>query len=84
MNQRKDSYRAALKREDDCATRPAKVVALRNRYVSVTIEVAPELRGELTKWVGAPVSAIVLTGSTVVRTLSAIVSRAPRSADAGT
>ncbi|GAU69146.1 hypothetical protein SSP35_10_01810 [Streptomyces sp. NBRC 110611] len=76
MSQRKDNYRAALQRgQDVSAPRPTKVTALRSRYLRVTVEVDPDLRGDLTRWVGGPVSSVVLIGSTVLRTLAATVGR---------
>ncbi|MCQ4079077.1 hypothetical protein NGB36_00170 [Streptomyces sp. RB6PN25] len=79
MNQRKDSYRAALRRgQDIAAPRPAKVTTLDSRYVRVTIEVDPDLRRDLTRWAGTPVSALVLTGTALLRT----VARVAGSADA--
>ncbi|MET8677127.1 hypothetical protein ABZW18_05880 [Streptomyces sp. NPDC004647] len=70
MSQRKDKYRAALQRgQDTAAPRSAKVTTLHSRYVRVTIELDPDLERDLTRWVGPPVSALVLAGATVLRTL---------------
>ncbi|QKV96294.1 hypothetical protein HUT19_35060 [Streptomyces sp. NA02950] len=71
MTQRKDMYRAALQREQDVAEpRSAKVTTLHTRYLRVTIEVDPDLRRDLSRWVNLPVSALVLVGATVLRSLT--------------
>lgn len=70
MNQRKDTYRAALRREpDSAAPRPARVAELHTRYVRVTIELDSALPRDLTRWLGPPVSALVRIGATVLRPL---------------
>ncbi|MFF4350327.1 hypothetical protein [Streptomyces sp. NPDC001530] len=70
MNQRKDTYRAALQREPDVAPpRHRKVTQLRTRYVRVTIELDPDLPRDLTRWVGPPVSALLRAGAAVLRPL---------------
>ncbi|MGI5261448.1 hypothetical protein [Streptomyces angustmyceticus] len=72
MSQRKESYRAALRRGQDVpAPRPTKVTRLQSRYIRVTVEVDPDLRDDLTRWVGWPVSSAVFAGATVLRTLAA-------------
>jgi hypothetical protein len=70
MKERKDRYRAALQREGDNAGPSSKVTTLLGRYVRVTIEVDPDLQRDLTRWAGPAVSALVLAGMSVVRTLS--------------
>ncbi|MER5385378.1 hypothetical protein ABZZ47_02905 [Streptomyces sp. NPDC006465] len=71
MNQRRDTYRAALQREPDTAgPRHAKVARLDTRYVRVTIEFDPALPRELTRWVGPPVSAVLRVGAAVLRPLT--------------
>ncbi|MFF3446331.1 hypothetical protein ACFYXJ_04215 [Streptomyces sp. NPDC002667] len=71
MNQRKDTYRAALQREPVAAApRQAKVARLHTRYVRVTIELDPELPRELTRWVGPSVSVLLRAGATVLRPLT--------------
>ncbi|MFJ7967617.1 hypothetical protein [Streptomyces sp. NPDC096324] len=71
MNQRKDTYRAALQREpDDAAPRHAKVARLDTRYVRVTIELDPALPDELARWVGPPVSALLRVGAAALRPLT--------------
>jgi len=80
MSQRKENYRAALGREqgDVCGPRSTKVTTLQSRYLRVTVEVDPDLQGDLTRWVGRPVSSVVLVGTTVLRTLAATVGRVSR------
>ncbi|MFE0513378.1 hypothetical protein, partial [Streptomyces sp. NPDC058964] len=71
MNQRKDTYRAALQREPQAAAlRPAKVTHLHTRYVRVTIELSPALSRDVTRWVGSPVSALGNAGAAVLRPLA--------------
>ncbi|MEU9118775.1 hypothetical protein AB0C96_02745 [Streptomyces sp. NPDC048506] len=72
MSQRKESYRAALQRGQDVpAPRSTKVTTLKSRYIQVTVEVDPDLGGDLMRWMGRPVSSVVLAGATVLRTLAA-------------
>ncbi|MGW7023159.1 hypothetical protein ACWGGS_27960 [Streptomyces decoyicus] len=72
MSQRKESYRAALRREPDVsAPRSTNVTRLQSRYIRVTVEVDPDLRGDLTRWMGWPLSSAVFAGATVLRTLAA-------------
>ncbi|MGW2637058.1 hypothetical protein [Streptomyces sp. NPDC001348] len=76
MNQRKNTYRAALQREPHAAApQQTKVTRLHTRYVRVTIELDPALRSELTRWVPPPVSALVQAGTAVLRPLTAAVTR---------
>ncbi|MFE2536894.1 hypothetical protein [Streptomyces sp. NPDC059371] len=71
MNQRKDTYRAALQREpDDAAPRHVKIARLDTRYVRVTIELDPALPDELARWVGPPVSALLRVGAAALRPLT--------------
>ncbi|WP_327706107.1 hypothetical protein [Streptomyces decoyicus] len=82
MSQRKESYRAALQRgQDVAAPRSTKVTTLQSRYFRVTVEVDPDLRGDLTRWVAWPVSSVVVAGTTVLRTLAATVGMASRPGD---
>ncbi|WP_336049094.1 hypothetical protein [Streptomyces sp. CA2R101] len=83
MSRRKESYRAALRRgQDDVpAPRSTTVTTLQNRYLRVTVEVDPDLRGDLTRWMGRPVSSAVFAGATVVRTLAATVGWVSRPGD---
>ena len=79
MSQRKESYRAALQRgQDDSATRSTKVTTLQNRYLRVTVEVDPDLRDDLARWVAWPVSSVMVAGTTVLRTLAATVGMVSR------
>ncbi|MFJ9412970.1 hypothetical protein ACIRPT_02250 [Streptomyces sp. NPDC101227] len=83
MSQRRDNYRAALGREQDDVSGPrsTKVTTLQSRYIRVTVEVDPDLQGDLTRWVGRPVTSAVLVGTTVLRTLFATVGRVSRLGD---
>ncbi|MFF3766311.1 hypothetical protein ACFYYR_19825 [Streptomyces sp. NPDC001922] len=79
MSQRKESYRAALQRgQDVAAPRSTEVTALQSRYLRVTVELDPGLRGHLVRWVASPVSSVVVAGTTVVRTLVDTVGRVSR------
>ncbi len=80
MTQRRENYRAALRREQDDVPGPrsTKVTTLESRYLRVTVEVDPDLQGDLTRWVGRPVSSVVLAGTTVLRTLVDTVGRVSR------
>ncbi|MFI1158521.1 hypothetical protein [Streptomyces sioyaensis] len=79
MSQRKDSYRAALQRgQDVSAPQSTNVTTLHSRYIRVTVEVDPDLRGDLTRCVGRPVSSVLLAGVTVLRTLAVIAGRVSR------
>ncbi|MGX1971016.1 hypothetical protein [Streptomyces kronopolitis] len=80
MSQRRENYRAALRREQDDASGPrsTKVTSLQSRYIRVTVEVDPDLQGDLTRWVGRPVSSVVFAGTSVLRSLAATVGRVTR------
>ncbi|MER7178382.1 hypothetical protein ABT404_02605 [Streptomyces hyaluromycini] len=70
MNQRKDTYRAALQRGPDAVVpRSVKVTQLHTRYVRVTIELDTGLPRDLVQWAGAPVSAMVRAGAAALRPL---------------
>lgn len=72
MNQRKDTYRAALRPRPDTtapASTPARVTRLDTRYVRVTVELDPALARDLTGWAGAPLSALLRAGEAVLRPL---------------
>ncbi|MFF3909615.1 hypothetical protein ACFYZJ_27375 [Streptomyces sp. NPDC001848] len=70
MNQRKDTYRAALQHGPDAAVpRPVKVTQLYTRYVRVTIELDTGLPRDLMRWVGSPVSAVRRAGAAALRPL---------------
>ncbi|MFF3747184.1 hypothetical protein [Streptomyces kronopolitis] len=81
MSQRRENYRAALRREQDDVSGPrsTKVTSLQSRYIRVTVEVDPDLQGDLTRWVGRPVSSVVFAGTSVLRSLAATVGRVTRS-----
>ncbi|MEU0397266.1 hypothetical protein ABZ208_31740 [Streptomyces sp. NPDC006208] len=81
MTERKDRYRAALQRGEDTATRSSRIITLNSRYVRMTIEVDPDLQRDLTRWASLPVSALVLAGTTVLRTLTGTATAAPESAE---
>ena len=68
MNQRKNTYRAALHRGPDVAVpRHVKVTRLHTRYVRVTIELDADLPRDLMRWVGSPVSAMMRVGAAALR-----------------
>ncbi|MEU3244969.1 MULTISPECIES: hypothetical protein [unclassified Streptomyces] len=70
MNQRKDTYRAALQREPGAPSpRPLKITRLDARYVRLTIEVDPAVPREFNRWVVPPVSALLRVGAAVLRPL---------------
>ncbi|MFG2307340.1 hypothetical protein ACGFS9_01425 [Streptomyces sp. NPDC048566] len=71
MNQRRDTYRAALRREPNTTPPPRQppVTHLDLRYVRVTIELDPALAREVTRWAGPPVSALLRVGAAVLRPL---------------
>jgi hypothetical protein len=84
MSQRKENYRAALQRgQDVSAPRSTKVTTLQSRYIRVTVEVDPDLRDDLTRWMVRPVSSVVLAGATVLRTLVATAGWVARPGDQG-
>lgn len=77
MNQRKDSYRAALGRErGGQGSRGPKVTTVSSRYVRVTIEVDPDVHRRVARWVRPPFDLAVGTGAAALRALSALVTRA--------
>ncbi|MEU5543305.1 hypothetical protein AB0G85_13070 [Streptomyces sioyaensis] len=78
MSQRKDSYRAALQRGQDVSAPQPTVTTLHSRYLRVTVEVDPDLRGDLTRCVGRPVSSVLFAGTTVLRTLAVLAGRVSR------
>jgi hypothetical protein len=79
MKERKDRYRAALGRTGDTTARSSHVTTLHGRYVRVTIEVDPDLERNLSRWVGPPLSVLVLAGTTVLRVLADTAAKVPRS-----
>ncbi|MER6064928.1 hypothetical protein [Streptomyces sp. NPDC001792] len=72
MNQRKDTYRAALQRRPDTtapASAPTKVTRLDTRYLKVTIELDLAFARDLTGWAAQPLSALARAGEAVLRPL---------------
>ena len=70
MSQRKDTYRAALRRGPDAVVpRPVKVTQLHTRYVRVTVELDAGLPRDLVRWAGSTVSAMVRVGAAALRPL---------------
>ncbi|WP_333773106.1 hypothetical protein [Streptomyces sp. IBSBF 3136] len=82
MNQRKDTYRAALRRRPETTpptapTAPAapppsafaltQVTPLDTRYVKVTIELDTAPARDLSRWAGQQLSALVRAGEAVLR-----------------
>ncbi|MGW0082767.1 hypothetical protein [Streptomyces sp. NPDC003393] len=78
MNQRKNTYRAALQRRPDTtasaaakgsAPAPTTLTPLTTRYVKVVIELDPALPRDLGRWVGQPLDALMRAGAAVLRPL---------------
>ncbi|WP_330342067.1 hypothetical protein [Streptomyces sp. NBC_00557] len=73
MNQRKDTYRAALQRRPDAtapgASSTTKITRLDTRYVKVLIELDLGFARDLTDWAGPPLSALLRAGEAVLRPL---------------
>ncbi|MEU4034755.1 hypothetical protein [Streptomyces collinus] len=84
MNQRKDTYRAALRRRPEttaptsptspaaptaAVSAPTKVTPLDTRYVKVTIELDAAPARDLGRWAGQQLSALVRAGEAVLRPL---------------
>ncbi|MFF4121546.1 hypothetical protein [Streptomyces sp. NPDC001714] len=68
MNQRKDTYRAALQRGPEAVVpRPVKVSQLHTRYVRLTIELDTGLPRDLVQWARSPLSAMVRAGAAALR-----------------
>lgn len=77
MNQRKDSYRAALGRERDRqGARTPHATTVSSRWVRVTIEVDPDVRRTVARWVMPPVGLAVGAGAAALRALTALTARA--------
>ncbi|MFF7467989.1 hypothetical protein [Streptomyces sp. NPDC008092] len=71
MNQRKDTYRAALQRVPDAVVPgPARVTRLHTRYVRVTIELDTGLPRDLVQWARSPVSRVMRAGAAALRPAS--------------
>jgi hypothetical protein len=82
VNQRKDTYRAALRRRPDTAasapatpgapapdSAPTTLTPLATRYVKVVIELDPALPHDIVRWAGQPLDALVRAGAAVLRPL---------------
>ncbi|MEU6421158.1 hypothetical protein ACWDSD_28795 [Streptomyces spiralis] len=80
MNQRKNTYRAALQRRPDTtasapagasapAPAPTTLTPLATRYVKVVVELDPALPRDLAQWIGQPLNALVRAGAAVLRPL---------------
>lgn len=77
MNQRKDSYRAALGRDrTGQGSRGPRVTTVSSRYVRVTVEVDPDVHRRVARWVMPPVGLAVGAGAAVLRALAALTGRA--------
>ncbi|MFG1807490.1 hypothetical protein [Streptomyces sp. NPDC049040] len=83
MNQRKDNYRAALGRsQEHQGPRTPKVTTVSSRYFRITIEVDPDVRRMLGRWVMPPVALVATTGVAAFRLLTELVPKtAPPDAD---
>ncbi|MFE7840222.1 hypothetical protein ACFU53_30465 [Streptomyces sp. NPDC057474] len=76
MNQRKDNYRAALRRgKADPGPHTRKATTLRNGYVRVTIEVDPDVQRILDRWMVPAVSVLTNTCAAALRVLTAFVAK---------
>lgn len=78
MNQRRDTYRAALRR-DQAAPKPhaLKTTTLSSRYVRITIEVDPAVRRTVERWARPPIDLLAYTGSAALRVLTAMAPKQP-------
>ncbi|MXM65906.1 hypothetical protein GR925_21250 [Streptomyces sp. HUCO-GS316] len=78
MNQRKDNYRAALRRgQADPVPHTPKPTTLSNRYVRITIELDPDVQRNLDRWMEPAVTLLTNTGATAVRVLTMLTARRP-------
>ncbi len=72
MNQRKDNYRAALGRgQTEPAPHTPQVTTLNSRYVRITIEIDPDARRTVERWVAPPLALLAATGTAALRFLTA-------------
>lgn len=70
---RRDSYRAALRRDAAAAgPHPAWVTTVRNRYVAVTVELPPEVHRGLARWAGPPAAVLGTAAGAASRVLGAL------------
>ncbi|MEU5256351.1 hypothetical protein [Streptomyces longwoodensis] len=80
MNQRKDNYRAALRREPVEPQPPApRVTTLSNRYVRVTIELDADVQRRLDRWVTPAAALVTGTARTALGVVTALADRVPPS-----
>lgn len=72
MNQRKDNYRAALRRDQpDPGPHSPKATTLSSRYVRITIEIDPDVQRNLDRWVVPAVALLTNTGAAALRVMTA-------------
>ncbi|GAA2485518.1 hypothetical protein [Streptomyces longisporus] len=68
MNQRKDTYRAALQRGPEAVVpRLVEVARLDTRYVRVSVELDTGLPRDLVQWARSPVAAMMRAGAAALR-----------------
>jgi hypothetical protein len=78
MNQRKDNYRAALRRgQADQGPHTPKATTLSSRFVRITIEIDPDVQRNLDRWVVPPVALLTNTGAAVLRVLTGVAAKTP-------
>jgi hypothetical protein len=80
MNQRKDTYRAALARDRAVPgpyLPPRRATTLNSRYVRITIELDPGARRTVERWVRPPASVLARTGTAAVRLLAVVTAKPP-------
>jgi hypothetical protein len=83
MNQRKDNYRAALRRDPVEPQPPApRVTTLSNRYVRVTIELDADVQRRLGRWVTPAAALVTGTARTALGVVTALTDRVPPSGTA--
>lgn len=80
MNQRKDNYRAALRRgQADPQPHTPKAATLNSRYVRITIELEPDLQRHLDQWTAPTIALLTNAGTAALRVLTAFTPGAPSS-----
>jgi hypothetical protein len=80
MNQRKDNYRAALRREPvEPPPLAPRVTTLSNRYVRVTIELDADVQRRLDRWVTPAATLVTGTARTALSVVAALTDRVPPS-----
>jgi hypothetical protein len=79
MNQRKDNYRAVLRRgQADPAPQTPKGTTLSTRYVRITIEFDPDVQRNLDRWMVPAVTLLTHTGAAALRVLTVLTTSKPR------